>query len=78
MYRPYVGYIYRYSYNGKAYIGSTTNIKHRKEEHNTNLTHKFGNAITQIGYNNFKFEVIDTLRCNDRNELLDLENQFYY
>ena len=76
MYRPYVGYIYRYSYNGKSYIGSTTNLKHRKEEHKTNLTNKFGKAIKQIGCNNFKFDVIDTLHFNDRNDLFDLENQY--
>ena len=76
MYRPYVGYIYRYSYNGKSYIGSTTNLKHRKEEHKTNLTNKFGKAIKQSGYNTFKFELIDTLHFNDRNDLFDLENQY--
>ena len=31
--KPYIGYVYRYSYNNISYIGSTTNIKERKEEH---------------------------------------------
>ena len=31
--KPYVGYIYRYSYNNKSYIGSTTDVEKRKEEH---------------------------------------------
>ena len=43
--KPYVGYIYRYSYNGRSYIGSTVNIKKRKEDHQSNTTNKFGRAI---------------------------------
>ena len=35
LYRPYVGYIYRYSYNGKSYIGSTTNIKQQERRTHT-------------------------------------------
>ena len=34
--KPYTGYIYRYSINGKSYIGSTRKtIKERQEEHKT-------------------------------------------
>ena len=76
MYGPHVGYNYRYFYNGRSYIGSTINIKHRKEEHNTILTNKFGNAFKHIGYNNFTFEVVDTLRFNDRNSSFYLGKQY--
>ena len=31
--KPYTGYIYRYSYNNVSYIGCTTDIEKRKEEH---------------------------------------------
>ena len=31
LYKPYVGYIYRYSFTGKSYIGSTDDIKKDKK-----------------------------------------------
>ena len=73
---PYVGYIYRYSHNGKSYIGSTTNIKKRKAEHEENTTHKFGRAIREYGYKQFKFEILETIKFGERTELYDLENQY--
>ena len=78
--KPYTGHIYKYTYNNKHYIGSTTNLDKRKEEHKLNKTGKFGTAIQTIGYNNFKFEKIETIKFSDRQELFDLENhyiQFY-
>ena len=74
--KPYVGYIYRYSHNGKSYIGSTVNIKRRKEDHKTNTTNKFGRAIQRYGYKQFKFEIIDTIQFSDTSELHGLENQY--
>ena len=74
--KPYVGYIYRYSYNGKSYIGSTTDIKRRKEDHKTNTTNKFGRAIQRYGYKQFKFEILEKLSFGDKSELYDLENQY--
>ena len=53
--KPYTGYIYRYYYNNVSYIGCTTDINIRKEEHKENKTHKFGRALKQYGYSNFKF-----------------------
>ena len=75
-YKPYVGYIYRYSYLGKAYIGSTTDIKKRCLEHETNTTNKFGRVIKQIGIKQFKFEILETLQFSGTSELHDLENQY--
>ena len=54
--KPYTGYVYRYSYNNKSYIGSTTNVTQRKDDHKDNKTNKFGRAIEIIGYNKLKFE----------------------
>lgn len=45
IYRAYTGYIYRYTYNNKSYIGSTNNIQKRKEQHKLNETCRFGRAI---------------------------------
>ena len=73
--KPYTRYIYRYSYNGKSYIGSTNNIRLRKEEHKTNNTNKFGRAIQSIGYNNFTFETIKTIQYGERQELYDVEDE---
>jgi group I intron endonuclease len=63
-------------YNGKSYIGSTIDIKTRKEEHKTNTTNKFGRAIQKYGYKQFKFEILETLQFSERTELYDLENQY--
>ena len=71
-----VGYIYRYSYNGKSYIGSTTDIKKRQEEHKQNNTNKFGRAIKEYGYNNFTFEILETKNYSEREELFDLEDYY--
>jgi hypothetical protein len=74
--KPYTGYIYRYTYNGKCYIGSTNNIKDRKEEHKQNNTNKFGRAIQTIGYNNLKFEILETVHYGERQELYDIEDEY--
>ena len=74
--KPYTGYVYRYSINGKSYIGSTVNVKKRREDHKTNTTNKFGRAIQRYGYKQFKFEILETLQFSDTSELHDLENQY--
>ena len=57
--RPRTGYIYRYSYNNKSYIGCTTDIEKRREDHKTNATYKLGRAIQEFGCDNFEFEVLE-------------------
>jgi len=74
--KPYIGYVYRYYCNNKSYIGSTTNIKERKEEHKHNKTNKFGRAIERIGYNNLKFEILETVPFTERTELYDIEDTY--
>ena len=74
--RQRTGYIYRYSYNNKSYIGCTTDIEKRKEDHKTNATYKFGRAIQEIGYDNFQFEVLDKIKFNDWNELYEVEDEY--
>ena len=74
--RPRTGYIYRYSYNNKSYIGCTTNLEKRKEYHKCNLTYKFGRAIKEIGYDNFMFEVLHTIVFSDFNELYEIEDEY--
>ena len=59
--KPYVGYIYRYSLNGKSHIASTVDIKRQQDDHKTNTTNKFGRAIQRYGYKQFKFEILETL-----------------
>ena len=47
--KPYVGFVYRYTHNGRSYIGSTTNVPKRREEHKPNRTNKFGRAMGIAG-----------------------------
>ena len=70
----HIGFIYRYAHNGSSYIGSTTDVKKRREEHKTNRTNKFGRAIQQHGYHSFKFEILEEIRFGERQELYDLED----
>ena len=74
--RPRTGYIYRYSYNNKSYIGCTTNIEKRKEDHKCNVTYKFGRAIKEIGYDKFMFEVLHKIVFSDFNELYEIEDEY--
>ena len=74
--RPRTGYIYKHYYNNKSYIGCTTNIEKRKEDHKTNVTYKFGRVIQEIGYDNFEFEILDKINSNDWNELYDIEQNY--
>ena len=74
--RPRTCYIYRYSYNNKPYIGCTTNIEKRRDDHKTNVTYKFGRAIQKIGYDKFQFEILDKLKFSDWNEMYDIEDEY--
>ena len=74
--RPRTGFIYRYSYNNKSYIGCTTDIENRKEDHKTNATYKIGRAIQEFGYDNFEFEVLAKIKFNDWNELCDVGGEY--
>ena len=74
--RPRAGNIYIYSYNNISYIGCTTNIEKRKEDHKTNVTYKFGGAIQEIGYGSFEFEMSDKVKFNDWNELYGVEDEY--
>ena len=73
--RPKTSYIYRYSYTNKSYIGCTTDIEKRKEDHKTNATYKFGRAIQEIGYN-FQFEVLGEIKFSDWNKLYDVGQNY--
>jgi group I intron endonuclease len=74
--RPRNGYIYRYSHNNISYIGCTVNVNRRKEDHKTNPTLKFGDAIKKIGYDNFEFEILETIKFVDIKELYELEDLY--
>ena len=74
--KPYTGYIYRYSYNNVSYIGCTIDIEKRKNQHKENNTNKFGRAIKQFGYKNFKFEILETVKFSEKEELYDIEDLY--
>jgi len=76
IYKPNIGYIYSYSFNGKRYIGSTIDIKKQKAYHENNASNKFGKAISSIGLNNFKFEILETVNYYERQDLYDIENNY--
>ena len=61
---------------GKSYIGSTDDIKKRREEHKTNSTNKFGRAIKNIGFEKFEFEILEKVDYYDRTELYEIENNY--
>ena len=70
--------MYSYVYKGKRYIGSTTNLNKRKEEHMLGLKTgytKLKKAFTEYGYNNFVYSVLETIRYNNIKELWECEDK---
>lgn len=70
----YVGIIYKYtSPSGKIYIGQTARPSARKAEHLYNASNKcvtiFHKAIKKYGWENFQYEVIQTIRCASKEQL---------
>jgi hypothetical protein len=67
-----VGYIYTITdNNNKVYIGSTNSPDQRWEQHKTTIyTSPLHAAMQFEGIDNFKFEVIDTVDCIDKETLL--------
>ena len=61
---------------GKSYIGSTDDIKKRREEHKKKSTNKCGRAIKNIGFENFEFELLEKVDYYDRTELYEIENNY--
>ncbi len=59
---------------GKAYIGSTTDIRKRYSEHETITTNKFARATKQIGVTNLKCDIFETVKYYDKHETYDIEN----
>ena len=76
IHRPRTGYIYRYSFNNKPYIGCTTDIEKGRGDHKTNATYKFGRAIQEFVHDNFEFELLGEIKFNDWNELYDVEGEY--
>ena len=74
--RPRTGYIYRYSYNNKSYIGCTTKVEKRKENHKTKVTYKLGRAVQDIGYESIEFGILDNFKSNDWDELYNPEQNY--
>jgi len=73
------GYIYKYTNkkSNKIYIGSTTNIKQRKKEHlESEEKDKFHKALHKHGIKSFKFEIIDSNKYGDDEELFKREQYF--
>ncbi len=78
-YQPHTGHIYCYEYQGKYYIGSTKDLNKRKQEHKNGTKAgdtKFKKAIEIIGFDNFNYKVLKTIRFNDIHELWELENSY--
>ena len=69
--KPYIGYIYRYSYNDVSYIGCTTGIKQIQKAHNEQTTNIFGRALHKYEFEDFQFETL----VNGR-KLYDIEETY--
>jgi len=78
-YQPYTGYIYTYEYQGRYYVGSTTNLTKRKQEHKNGTKAgetKFKKAICEYGFDNFSYKVIETIKFGNIKELWKLEDTY--
>ena len=68
--------MYRYSYNNVSYIGCTTDINKRQEDHKENKTNKVGRAVKEYKYDNLKFEILETVKFSEMQELYDIEDMY--
>ena len=78
-YKPHTGHIYSYEYNGMYYVGSTNNLKKRKEEHREGLkggNTKFQKAIKIFGFDKFNYKVEETITYSNICELWRLEDTY--
>ena len=53
------------SYNNVSHIGCTTGTKKRRAEHRDNETNQFGRALSSYGYDNFQFEILETVKVSE-------------
>ena len=78
-YEPHTGHIYSYEYKGRYYIGSTKDLKQRKQEHENGTKAgdtKFKKAICLYGFNNFTYKVMETINYGNIKELWALEDSY--
>ena len=68
--------------NNKRYIGISQDYKNRKRVHewamknNKHRNTKLQRAVNKYGYDNFKFEILEEVKTDDRIEALTLENKY--
>ena len=48
----------------------------RQQKHRDNKTNKFSRALTTYGYDNFQFEILETVQFSERQELYDIEDAY--
>ena len=66
-------YIYIYIYHGlHNWCQKKTTTKYNRD----NKTNKFGRALTTYGYDNFQFEMLETVQLSERQELYDIEDTY--
>ena len=51
-------------------------ILKKKRRIQKNKTNKFGRAINEIGYKNFKFEILETVNYLEKTELYEIEDTY--
>ncbi len=76
---PYKGHTYSYERKGIYDVGSTRDLKKRKEEHMLGIKTVFTTlkkAFTEYGYGNFTFTVLATIRYNNIKELWGLDDEY--
>ena len=79
--KNYIIYKAQNTITGECYIGATSkSLEDRKQDHlqkvNSGQGHKFHNAISTTGVNNFKWEQLDT--ASNANELAEKETKYIY
>jgi len=78
-YQPYTGHLYTCEYQGRYYVGSTTDLIKRKQEHINGTKAgdtKLKTTICAHGFDNFTYTVVDTIKYGNINEFWALGDKY--
>ena len=76
IYKNKIGYIYKLSYKGLDFYGSTDNVERRMNEHMTDGKGKLGSLISEVGFDALTLSIVKQVNYAVDVELFEIENKY--